>query len=63
MNEVYDFFGASFVINTLKNVKPPVKPVIYIQCLKSFTANTSICPFITEEINELIFKDGSLMDL
>jgi len=21
------------------------------------------CPFITEEINELIFKDGSLMDL
>ena len=35
MNEVYEFFGASFVINTLKNVKPPVKPVIYIQCLKS----------------------------
>ena len=63
MNEVYEFFGASFVINTLKNVKPPVKPVIYIQCLKALTTNTSICPFITEEINELIFKDGSLMDL
>jgi len=21
------------------------------------------CPFITEEINELVFKDGSLMNL
>ena len=64
MNEVYEFFWGKFCDKYIEeckatgetsNLHPMLKKLL--QLIHPFA------PFITEEINELIFKDGSLMDL
>lgn len=64
INEVYEFFWGKFCDKYIEeckasgetsNLHPMLKKLL--QLIHPFA------PFITEEINELIFKDGSLMDL
>ena len=64
MYEVYEFFWGKFCDKYIEeckatgetsNLHPMLKKLL--QLIHPFA------PFITEEINELIFKDGSLMDL
>ena len=62
MNEVYEFFWGKFCDKYIEecknsgetaNLHPMLKKILLLM--------HPFCPFITEEINELVFKDGSLM--
>ena len=62
MNEIYEFFWGKFcdkyieeckISGETANLHPMLKKILVLM--------HPFCPFITEEINELVFKDGSLM--
>ena len=63
MNEVYEFFWGKFCDKYIEerktsgetaNLHPMLKKILVLM--------HPFCPFITEEVNELVFKDGSLMN-
>ena len=64
MNEVYEFFWGKFCDKYIEECKATGKTSNLHPMLKKLLQLVHpFAPFITEEINELIFKDGSLMDL
>tara|TARA_Y100001934_G_scaffold232212_1_gene280829 strand:- start:533 stop:2566 length:2034 start_codon:yes stop_codon:yes gene_type:complete len=64
MNEVYEFFWGEFCDKYIEECKASGETAnLHPMLKKLLLLMHPFCPFITEEINELIFKDGSLMDL
>ena len=64
MNEVYEFFWGEFCDKYIEECKTSGETAnLYPMLKKILVLMHPFAPFITEEINELIFKDGSLMDL
>lgn len=64
MNEVYEFFWGKFCDKYIEECKATGETSNLHPMLKKLLQLVHpFAPFITEEINELIFKDGSLMDL
>jgi len=64
MNEVYEFFWGEFCDKYIEECKTSGETAnLHPMLKKILVLMHPFAPFITEEINELIFKDGSLMDL
>ena len=64
MNEIYEFFWGKFCDRYIEECKASGETANLHPMLKEILKLMHpFAPFITEEINELIFKDGSLMDL
>ena len=64
MNEVYEFFWGKFCDKYIEECKTSGETAnLHPMLKKILILMHPFCPFITEEINELVFKDGSLMDL
>ena len=64
VNEVYEFFWGKFCDKYIEDCKASGETAHLHPMLKKILLMMHpFCPFITEEINELVFKDGSLMDL
>ena len=64
MNEVYEFFWGKFCDKYIEECKTSGETAnLHPMLKKILLLMHPFCPFITEEINELVFKDGSLMDL
>ena len=64
MNEVYEFFWGEFCDKYIEECKNSGETAnLHPMLKKILVLMHPFCPFITEEINELVFKDGSLMKL
>ena len=64
MNEVYEFFWGEFCDKYIEECKTSGETAnLHPMLKKILVLMHPFAPFITEEINELVFKDGSLMDL
>ena len=64
MNELYEFFWGKFCDKYIEECKTSGETAnLHPMLKKILVLMHPFCPFITEEINELVFKDGSLMDL
>ena len=64
INEVYEFFWSKFCDKYIEECKASGETGNLHPMLKRILLLVHpFCPYISEEINELIFKDGSLMDL
>ena len=64
INEVYEFFWSKFCDKYIEECKATGETGNLHPMLKRILLLVHpFCPYISEEINELIFKDGSLMDL
>ena len=64
MNEVYEFFWGEFCDKYIEECKTSGETAnLHPMLKKILVLMHPFCPFITEEINELVFKDGSLMKL
>ena len=64
VNEVYEFFWGKFCDKYIEDCKASGETANLHPMLKKILLMMHpFCPFITEEINELVFKDGSLMNL
>ena len=64
INEVYEFFWSKFCDMYIEECKASGETDNLHPMLKRILLLVHpFCPYISEEINELIFKDGSLMDL
>ena len=64
MNEVYEFFWGKFCDKYIEECKTSGETAnLHPMLKKILVLMHPFCPFITEEINELVFKDGSLMKL
>ena len=64
LNEVYEFFWGKFCDKYIEDCKASGETANLHPMLKKILLMMHpFCPFITEEINELVFKDGSLMNL
>ena len=64
MNEIYEFFWGKFCDKYIEECKTSGETAnLHPMLKKILVLMHPFCPFITEEINELVFKDGSLMDL
>ena len=64
MNEIYEFFWGKFCDRYIEECKASGETAnLHPMLKKILKLMHPFAPFITEEINELIFKDGSLMDL
>ncbi len=64
MNEIYEFFWGKFCDRYIEECKASGETAnLHPMLKKILMLMHPFAPFITEEINELIFKDGSLMDL
>ena len=62
VNEVYEFFWGKFCDKYIEDCKTSGETGNLHPMLKKILLMMHpFCPFITEEINELVFKDGSLM--
>ena len=62
MNEVYEFFWGEFCDKYIEECKASGETAnLHPMLKKLLLLMHPFCPFITEEINELVFKDGSLM--
>ena len=62
MNEVYEFFWGKFCDKYIEECKTSGETAnLHPMLKKILMLMHPFCPFITEEINELVFKDGSLM--
>ena len=62
INEVYEFFWGKFCDKYIEDCKASGETANLHPMLKRILMMMHpFCPFITEEINELVFKDGSLM--
>tara|TARA_A100001234_G_scaffold217463_1_gene224902 strand:- start:1404 stop:3635 length:2232 start_codon:yes stop_codon:yes gene_type:complete len=62
MNEVYEFFWGKFCDKYIEECKTSGETAnLHPMLKKILLLMHPFCPFITEEINELVFKDGSLM--
>ena len=62
VNEVYEFFWGKFCDKYIEDCKASGETANLHPMLKKILLMMHpFCPFITEEINELVFKDGSLM--
>ena len=63
MNEVYEFFWGKFCDKYIEECKTSGETTnLHPMLKKILILMHPFCPFITEEINELVFKDGSLME-
>ena len=63
MNEIYEFFWGKFCDRYIEECKASGETAnLHPMLKKILKLMHPFAPFITEEINELIFKDGSLMD-
>ena len=63
MNEVYEFFWGEFCDKYIEECKTSGETAnLHPMLKKILVLMHPFAPFITEEINELIFKDGSLMN-
>ena len=63
MNEVYEFFWGKFCDKYIEDCKASGETANLHPMLKKILILIHpFAPFITEEVNELIFDDGSLMD-
>ena len=63
MNEVYEFFWGEFCDKYIEECKTSGETAnLYPMLKKILVLMHPFAPFITEEINELVFKDGSLMN-
>ena len=64
VNEVYEFFWGKFCDKYIEDCKASGETANLHPMLKKILLMMHpFCPLITEEINELVFKDGSLMNL
>ena len=64
MNELYEFFWGKFCDKYIEECKTSGETTnLHPMLKKILVLMHPFCPFITEEINELVFKDGSLMKL
>ena len=62
VNELYEFFWGKFCDKYIEDCKASGETANLHPMLKKILLMMHpFCPFITEEINELVFKDGSLM--
>ena len=62
VNEVYEFFWGKFCDKYIEDCKASGETANLHPMLKKILLMMHpFCPFITEEINELVFKDSSLM--
>ena len=62
MNELYEFFWGKFCDKYIEECKTSGETAnLHPMLKKILVLMHPFCPFITEEINELVFKDGSLM--
>ena len=62
MNEIYEFFWGKFCDKYIEECKTSGETAnLHPMLKKILVLMHPFCPFITEEINELVFKDGSLM--
>ena len=62
MNEVYEFFWGEFCDKYIEECKTSGETAnLHPMLKKILVLMHPFAPFITEEINELVFKDGSLM--
>ena len=62
MNEIYEFFWGKFCDRYIEECKASGETAnLHPMLKKILKLMHPFAPFITEEINELIFKDGSLM--
>ena len=62
MNEVYEFFWGKFCDKYIEECKTSGETAnLHPMLKKILLLMHPFCPFITEEINELVFKDDSLM--
>ena len=63
MNEVYEFFWGKFCDKYIEDCKASGETAnLHPMLKKILILMHPFAPFITEEVNELIFNDGSLMD-
>ena len=63
MNEVYEFFWGKFCDKYIEDCKSSGETAnLHPMLKKILILMHPFAPFITEEVNELIFDDGSLMD-
>ena len=63
MNEVYEFFWGDFCDKYIEECKTSGETAnLHPMLKKILVLMHPFAPFITEEINELVFKDGSLMN-
>ena len=63
MNEVYEFFWGKFCDKYIEDCKASGETAnLHPMLKKILILMHPFAPFITEEVNELIFDDGSLMD-
>ena len=64
MNEVYEFFWGKFCDKYIEECKTSGETAnLHPMLKKILVLMHPFCPFITEEVNELVFKDDSLMKL
>ena len=64
MNEVYEFFWGKFCDRYIEQCKASGETAnLHPMLKKLLVLMHPFCPYITEEVNELVFKDGSLMEL
>ena len=63
VNEVYEFFWGKFCDKYIEDCKKSGETSnLHPMLKKILVLMHPFAPFITEEVNELVFKDGSLMD-
>ena len=63
INEVYEFFWGKFCDKYIEDCKKSGETSnLHSMLKKILVLMHPFAPFITEEVNELVFKDGSLMD-
>ena len=63
INEVYEFFWGKFCDKYIEDCKKSGETSnLHPMLKKILVLMHPFAPFITEEVNELVFKDGSLMD-